>query len=432
MILLTLFDYVSIAVMVILLGLSGFFSATETAFSTFNRPRMKKLAQDGDRRAVHVMQIAEKYDKMLTTVLIGNNIVNLSMSSLGTLLFIKIVGGDAGAAVSTAVITVMVLIFGEISPKNIAKEHADGWTLTVNGVIRFLMLVFTPFTALFSLWKKMLDKCFRKSGEAAITDEEIMTIVDEAEEDGGIDPDEGKLIRSAIEFNDVTVNEILTPRVEIVAADLSATKEEILDIFMQSSFSRLPMYEGDPDHIVGILHEKDFYTAWHSRSNEPLTFKKPVYVSEHTKISDLLNTFKTEQCHMAIVFDEFGGTKGLVTMEDIIEELIGDVFDEHDEIIDEYTEQEDGSCRVLCSANLGNFFERYEITPREEENLPQTLNGWVMMILEGLPDVGACFDYESIHVEVTEISEKRVEEVLVTPLTERADEEEDAVKDKAK
>ena len=190
-----LFDYISIAVMVILLGLSGFFSATETSYSTFNRPRMKKLAQDGNRRAQRVLQAAEKYDKMLTTVLIGNNIVNLSMSSLGTLLFIKIMGGDSGAAVSTAVITIMVLIFGEISPKNIAKEHADAWALSVIPVLRLLMFVFTPFTALFSLWKKLLDILFHKKNEAAITDEELKTIVDEAEEDGGIDPDEGKLIR---------------------------------------------------------------------------------------------------------------------------------------------------------------------------------------------------------------------------------------------
>ena len=413
---LSLFDYVSIAVMVALLGLSAFFSATETAYSTFNRIRMKKLAQDGDRRAQRVLAVADKYDKMLTSVLIGNNIVNLSMSSMGTLLFVKILGGDLGAAVSTAVITIMVLIFGEISPKNIAKDHADGWVIAVNPVIRMLMFVFTPFTALFSLWKKLLDKLFHKKDEAAITEEELMTIVDEAEEDGGIEPDEGKLIRSAIEFNDVTVSEILTPRVDICAVEQEASRQEITDVFMNSSFSRLPVYEDDLDHIVGVLHEKDFYASGRSGKTMEQTYKKPVYVSEHTKISDLLQTLKNEQCHMAIVVDEFGGTMGLVTMEDIIEELIGDVFDEHDEIVDEYKQLEDGSYTVTCSANLSDFFERFEVEVRDNENLPQTVNGWVMMMLECLPDVGAVFVYENLHIEVTSISEKRVEEVHVTVL----------------
>lgn len=427
-----LFDYISIAVMVILLGLSAFFSATETAYSTFNRPRMKKLAQDGNRRAQRVLQAAEKYDKMLTTVLIGNNIVNIGMSSLGTLLFVKIIGGDAGAAVSTAVITIMVLIFGEISPKNIAKEHADGWAIAVNPALSLLMFVFTPFTALFSLWKKLLDILFHKKNEAAITDEELKTIVDEAEEDGGIDPDEGKLIRSAIEFNDVTVNEILTPRVDICALEVNATKDEITDIFMSTSFSRLPVYETDLDHIVGILHEKDFYTTIHNSKQLEQAYKKPVYVSEHTKISDLLQTLKTEQCHMAIVVDEFGGTKGLVTMEDIIEELIGDVFDEHDEIIEEYTQLEDGSYHVLSTANLGDFFEKFEIEVRDDENLPQTVNGWVMLMLESLPDVGATFVYENLHIEVTRISEKRVEEVHVTILEPSEEEDENSKEKSAK
>ena len=427
---LSLFDYISIAVMIVLLGLSAFFSATETAYSTFNRPRMKKLAQDNNRRAQHVLNMSEKYDKMLTTVLIGNNIVNIGMSSLGTLLFVKIMGGDSGAAVSTAVITVVVLIFGEISPKNIAKEHADGWVLAVNPALRLLMFVFTPFTALFSLWKKLLDKLFHKKDTAAITDEELITIVDEAEEDGGIDPDEGKLIRSAIEFNDVTVNEILTPRVDICAVEMTATQEEIDDVLMNSSFSRLPVYEGDLDHIVGVLHEKDFRLAVHHGTFNSLTYKKPVYVSEHTKISDLLNTFKKEQCHMAIVVDEFGGTKGLVTMEDIIEELIGDVFDEHDEIIEEYTQLEDGSYHVLCTANLSDFFERFHVDVRDDENLPQTVNGWVMMMLESLPDVGAAFVHESLHIEVTRISEKRVEEVHVTLLSSEEGEAEES-KEKA-
>ena len=409
---------------------SGFFSGTETAFSTFNRIRMKKLAQDGNRKAKRVLAISDKYDTFISTVLIGNNIVNILLSSLATLLFVDwLKDGEwesFAAGISTAVVTVVVLIFGEISPKNIAKDHADSFAMAVCDFVWLLEVIFAPFNFIFSLWKKLLNVIFRTSEETSITEEELITIVDEAEEDGGIDPDEGKLIRSAIEFNDVTVNEILTPRVDICAIERTSTNDEIADTFMSSSFSRLPVYEDDLDHIVGVLHEKDFYSA-RRRTNMPLDkiYKKPVYVSEHTKISDLLQTLKSEQCHMAVVVDEFGGTKGIVTMEDIIEELIGDVFDEHDEILEEYQELDDGSYLVLCSANLSDFFEKFEIESRDDENLPQTLNGWVMMMLESLPDVGDVFVHNNLHIEVTRISEKRVEEVHVTVLEPSSEDDEE-------
>jgi len=417
-----------LVIILICLAGSGFFSGSETAFSTFNRPRMKKLAQDGNKKAKRVLAMSEKYDTFISTVLIGNNIVNILLSSLATLLFVDLLKDGSwesfAAAVSTAVSTVVVLIFGEISPKNIAKEHADGYAMAVCDFIRFLEIIFAPFNFIFGLWKKLLNKIFHKSEEASITEEELMTIVDEAEEDGGIAPDEGKLIRSAIEFNDVTVKEILTPRVDICAVENISTDDEIVDTFITSSFSRLPVYEDDLDNIIGILHEKDFYAA---RSKElPLdqVYKKPVYVSEHMKISDLLQTFRSERCQMAVVVDEFGGTKGIVTMEDIIEELIGDVFDEHDEIVEEYNQLEDGTYLVACTANLSDFFEKFEVEVRDDENLPQTLNGWVMMMLESLPDEGAVFVYNNLHVEVTRISEKRVEEVRVTLLEQTSDEEE--------
>ncbi len=417
-----------LVIILVCLAGSAFFSGTETAFSTFNRIRMKKLAQDGNKKAKRVIAINEKYDTFISTVLIGNNIVNILLSSLATLLFVDLLqGGDwesFAAGISTAVATIVVLIFGEISPKNIAKEHADGYALAVCDFVRILEILFAPFNFIFGLWKKLLNKIFHKSEEASITEEELMTIVDEAEEDGGIAPDEGKLIRSAIEFNDVTVKEILTPRVDVCAVENTATDDEIVDTFISSSFSRLPVYEDDLDHILGILHEKDFYAARSKKLALDKVYKKPVYVSEHMKISDLLQTFRSERCHMAVVVDEFGGTKGIVTMEDIIEELIGDVFDEHDEIIDEYQQLEDGTYLVACTANLNDFFEKFEIEIRDDENLPQTLNGWVMMVLESLPDVGEAFVHDHLHIEVTRISDKRVEEVKITILEQAEDKEE--------
>ena len=407
-------DIVSLIIILICLIGSGFFSGSETAFSTFNRIRMKKLAGEGNKKAQRVMAISENYDKFISTVLIGNNIVNILLSSLATLLFAKwITNENYAAAASTAVSTVVVLIFGEISPKTLARDHADGYAMGVCTVIRFLEIILTPFNFIFGLWKKLLNVIFKSKGDQAITDEELMTIVEEAEEDGGIDSEEGELIRSAISFNDVTVKDIITPRVDVVAIDSSADEKEIAETFVTSAFSRLPVYKEDIDNIVGILHEKDFHAALHKGKSYKSAIQKPVYTSEHSKISDVLKTFKTEQCHMSIVIDEFGGTMGIITMEDIIEELIGDVFDEHDEVIEEYRQAADGSYFVNCTADLDDFFDKFEVEVDDPDNQPQTLNGWVMKMLEKLPEKGDSFTYKNILVEVVSISEKRVEEVHI-------------------
>lgn len=416
---------VKIIIIIFCLIGSAFFSGSETAFSTFNRIRMKKLAQEGNKKAQRVMAISENYDKFITTVLIGNNIVNILLSSMATLLFVYwMKGSNYAAAVSTAVTTVVVLIFGEISPKTIAKDHADGYAMGVAAIIRFLEIILMPFNFIFGLWKKLLNVIFKSKGEQAITDEEIMTIVEEAEEDGGIEPEEGELIRSAIEFKDITVGEILTPRVDICAVEYTADEDEFEEKFATSSFSRLPVYKESIDEIVGVIHEKDFHAARRNGKSIKSVINKPVYASEHTKITDVLKTFKEEQTHLAIVIDEFGGTMGIVTMEDIIEELIGDVLDEHDEAHDEYRESDDGSCYIDGSADLDDFFERFEIEVDDDENQPQTINGWVMKMLEKLPELGDSFTYKNINVEVTKISEKRVEEVHVTVVEPEPVEEE--------
>ena len=376
---------------------------------------MKKLAQEGNKKAQRVMTISENYDKFISTVLIGNNIVNILLSSMATLLFVDLMkGSNYAAAVSTAVTTVVVLIFGEISPKTIAKDHADGFAMGVSSIIRFLEIILTPFNFIFGLWKKLLNKIFKSEEEQGITDEELMTIVEEAEEDGGIEPEEGELIRSAIEFKDITVGEILTPRVDICAVEYSSTDDEFEDKFVSSSFSRLPVYKESIDEIVGVIHEKDFHAARRNGKSVKGAINKPVYVSEHTKIAEALKTFKEEQTHMAIVIDEFGGTMGIVTMEDVIEELIGDVFDEHDEAEEEIRQADDGSFYIDGSADLDNFFEKLEIEVEDEENMPQTVNGWVMKMLEKLPELGDSFTYKNVNVEVVSLSEKRVEEIHVT------------------
>ncbi len=420
-----------IIIMVILLALSAFFSATETAFSTFNRIRMKSMAQSGNKKAALVMKYDDKYDKMLNSVLIGNNIVNISLSSIATLFFVDLLtkvdptsAQSIGATVSTVVITIAVLIFGEISPKIIAKSNADKVALSFVYVVNAIIVVLTPLSAIFGAWSKLVMKVFKSKDQNTVTEEELMTIVDEAEEDGTIESDEGDLIRSAIEFNDVSAGDILTPRVDICAISRDDTIEEIAKTFMESAYSRLPVYGEDMDDIVGILHEKDFFIAYHN-NNKTITkhIQKPVHVSEHIKVADLLQVLKSKKTHMAIVVDEYGGTMGIVTMEDIIEELIGDVFDEHDEVTNDYQELPDGSFKVKCSADLDDFFDKFDIVVDSEEDMPQTVNGFIMKELEAFPHVGDGFTYRNLKIEISKIGAKRVEEIHVSVIKE---EEEDA------
>ena len=408
-------------IMIILLAFSAFFSSTETAFTSFNKIRMKNLAQNGNKRAILVSKIESKYDRFLTSVLIGNNIINITLSSIATIFFIGLFQNNESLAstVSTIVVTVAVLIFGEISPKVIARQNADKMAMLLAPFINLVIIILMPLSLIFGGWSKLLGLIFRSKEQSTYTEEELITIVDEAEEDGTLESDEGDLIRSAIEFNDVCAGDILTPRVDICAISKDESVPNIAKIFIENAYSRLPVYGEDLDDIIGILHEKDFFIAYHN-NNKTITkhLKKPVHVSEHIKIADLLQVLKSKKCHMAVVVDEFGGTMGIVTMEDIIEELIGDVFDEHDEISDDYKELEDGSFIVNCSTELDNFIEKFELKLDDEEDIPQTLNGFIMKELQTFPHVGDTFDYQSLKFEITKIGPKRIEEVHVTKIQE--------------
>lgn len=414
-----------IAVMAILLVFSAFFSSTETAFTSFNKIRMKNLAQSGNKRAILVNKIEGKYDRFLTSVLIGNNIVNIALSSIATIFFIGLFTGvvedpnSLGSTVSTVVITVAVLIFGEIAPKVIARQNADKMAMFLAPFINVVIILLMPLSLIFGGWSKLLGLIFRSKEQSSYTEEELITIVDEAEEDGTLESDEGDLIRSAIEFNDVCAGDILTPRVDICAISKDETVPNIAKVFIENAYSRLPVYDEDLDDIIGILHEKDFFIAYHN-NNKTITkyLKKPVHVSEHIKIADLLQVLKSKKCHMAVVVDEFGGTMGIVTMEDIIEELIGDVFDEHDEISEDYKEQPDGSFIVKCSTELDNFFERFEIAVDGDEDMPQTLNGFIMKELETFPQVGDVIYYQGLRIEIKKIGPKRIEEAHVSKVEE--------------
>lgn len=392
----------------VLIACSAFFSATETAFSTMNRIRLKGMAAAGSSRAQLALSIYERYDTLLSTILIGNNIVNIAAASLATVVFTRALG-DAGVSVSTAVMTVLVLIFGEVSPKSLAKENPEQMAMFAAPVLHMLMRVLTPLNWLFQQWKKLLSRLFHAREPEGITEEELLTIVDEAQQEGGLDQEESDLIRSAIEFNDMDVEEILTPRVDLTAVEQEDSWREICDTFKNCGFSRLPVYREDIDHIVGVIHERDFFTA---EPDTPLSqlIKPVLYVPTSAQISDLLRLLQKSKTHMAVVTDEYGGTMGIVTMEDILEELVGEIWDEHDEVIEEFEKLEDGAYRIRCSADLDKMLALFKI---DREFDSATVSGWVVEEMGCIPREGDTFQYEDLEVTILKTDGRRVLEIRV-------------------
>lgn len=419
-----------IAALIVLVMLSAFFSGTETAFTSFNKTRMKTLAQDGNKKAKAVMEVEERYEKFLSTMLVGNNIVNISASTIATILFTNsIIKGNQSlaATVSTIVMTVVVLIFGEISPKFLGKDFADTYTLKMVGVVKALMVLLTPLTALFSLWRVLLSKIFKSDSTMSITEDEIMTMVEEAQNEGGIDEHEGDLIKSAIEFNDLEVDAILTPRVDIVAITLDTPMEEVAEIFRTSGFSRLPVYRDTIDNIEGIIHEKDFNRIVHDGAKDFRAAIHDVFcITEGMKISKLLREFQAAKTHMAIVVDEYGGTAGLVTMEDVLEGLVGEIWDEHDEVIENVKLVGDDTYIVNGSASLSELEDIFEFSDEVlDENA--TVNGWVLDNIDKIPEVGDEFEFENLSVQVVKTEGRRAAEIklIVHPIEDEEEEDKD-------
>lgn len=393
-----------------LLLLSAFFSATETAFTSLNRIKMKNMANDDVKNAKLVLKLEDRYDKLLSTILIGNNIANIGMTAIATVMFVALLGGSLGPTVSTVVMTVAVLIFGEISPKNIAKEHPEGFALFAAPIMQGLMWIFTPLNVFFSLWKKLLGKIFGTQENGSYTEDELITIVEEAQIGGSIGKEQQELITNAIEFDDLEAIDVITPRVDIVAVELGTSVEEIGRTFKESGLSRLPVYEDDLDNIIGIINQKDFHNYVVGENRELEQYIKPVaYVAESIKAAVLLKKMQSKKTHIAIIVDEYGGTTGLVTMEDIIEELVGKIYDEHDAIeMREVTRLYDGSYSVAGGANVEKFFE---MVGEDIDINATTINGWVMIELDRLAKVGDTFTYRSrhkiFHVRVTRADERR-------------------------
>lgn len=417
-----------VIILVVLLILSAFFSATETAFTSLNRTRLKLLADDGKKSAKKALKHADNYDRLLYTILIGNNIVNLTLATISTLLFSSIITNSESlsATLSTIISTIAVLIFGEITPKTLAKEFPEKVAMFVAPIMDFFTIILYPLNIVFTGWKLLLKKIFKFKSEDVITEQELLTYVEEANEDGTLDNNETELISSAIEFNDAEVGDILVPRVNVIAVEENTPMKDIRLVFSEHGFSRLPVYRGSIDTIIGMIHEKDFYAAYTSGATDIKGIVTSMALAtEHMKISDLLRSMQKQKVHMATVVDEYGGTLGIVTLEDILEELVGEIWDEHDEVVDYFTKLDDEHYLVDGNAELSEFFEIFS-QEEDEESDSNTVSGWIIERSGDIPPIGYTFDYNNLTVTVTKRTLKKVLEVKVEirPAEEDAEEKE--------
>ena len=403
-----------IAIIVLVMS-SAFFSATETAFSSMSRIKLKSMAQDGNKKAKKALLISKNYDNFLTTILIGNNVVNILAATLSTVLFTSLVmNGELAVTLSTIVMTVVMLIFGEISPKSLAKEVPEKFAMAVAPVIQFFLIILTPISWVFAQWKKLLVIIFKPKAERGMNEQELMTIVDEATTGGEINEEEGELIKSAIEFNEIIVRDIFTPRVDVIAADINSTKDELRALFAENGFSRMPIYDGDIDHIVGILHEKDFYQNYF---NEVFDIKAGmsniVCVTLNSMLNIVLKMLQKSKTHMAVVIDEYGGTTGIVTLEDILEELVGEIWDEHDEITEEIISIGDNEYQINGNADIEDLFDRFKQKYDSDELEVVTVSGWVVDQFGYIPKVGETLNYNNLFIKVLDADSRKIEKIYL-------------------
>ncbi len=401
--------------LVALVLLSAFFSSSETAFTTISRVRLHTLESNGVKWAKRAGKMIDSYDKLITTILIGNNIVNIVGSSLATVFFTSVIlDGSTAVTVSTVVMTLAVLIFGEITPKTLAKEHPEGMVRAFVNIIWLLEILLFPLTWIFSMWKKLLLKVFKFKKSPGITEDELLTYVETAHSEGGIDEHESELIRSAIEFEDLDVGDIMVHRVGVVAVSETADMDEVAKAFRDNGYSRIPVYSGTIDTVVGVIHEKDFLLAYLDGAKSFEKCIQPtVCLSANMKISAALRMMQKGKIHMAIVVDEYGGTSGIITMEDILEELVGEIYDEHDEIEEFIKKTSDNTFVINGNAPLLDAFDYMDVDIKEEFE-SSSVGGWITELMEKIPVAGEKIDYENLHIVVTRSTAKRVAEVQIT------------------
>jgi len=401
----------TIAIIVLVL-LSGFFSATETAYSCVNRIKLKTYVTQGKKNAKAVYKFADEgYDKLVTAILVGNNVVNLTASALGTILFANIFINkpDLAPTVSTIVLTIVVLLFGEITPKYLASVYPEKFCFLFYPLMQLFYWILIPVCKVFDAYKAGLTKLFKLKKDETVTDEELISLVEEAEESGTLKEDESELVRSALEFDDVTVEDILVPRVSVHAVDVESTMDEVCELFKKTGYSRLPVYKDTIDNVIGLVHERDFFMGYVSGEKEIGHLVQEIaFTTEYTRISTLLRQLQKQKIHMAAVSDEYGGLVGIVTLEDILEELVGEIWDEHDEeevLFGSISEDEywvDGRCELV------SFFELYEMEKRDEEFDSNTVGGWVTETYGGIPPIGETISFENLEIKIVKATKKKV------------------------
>ena len=403
-----------IAIIAVLLVCSAFFSMSETAFTSANQVRLKKMAKDGDKRAEKTLRILEDYDKFLTTILIGNNLVNIGASSLATttIAILLIWMNDSTVSlVSTVVMTIIVLICGEITPKTLAKRNPEKYALKVCGVVSAVEKIFSPVSWLFTKFTNAIGNKVGAS-ESTMTEDELEVMIDEIEDGGVLEESESRLIKSAIRFDDTQVGEVFVPRVDIVGIDAEATNEELRIKFNSTGYSRIPVYDGSIDNIIGVVYSKDFFSALFSTNDFTIrSIMKPMkYVPETMSIADILSDFQKSKVHMAVVLDSYGGTMGIVTLEDILEELVGDIWDESDDIQLDVTPVGENVYKVKGDANIFDVMEKLgvEFDPGDYDDYSVT--GYVFYRLDRSPLRGDTVDVGNVRIKVTAVKGRRATE----------------------
>ncbi len=415
-------------VIIVLVILSSFFSATETAFSCANSIKLKSHIASGKKnaKAVHTFAV-EKYNKLVTAILIGNNIVNITASALGTLLFAELLRGTGvdHTTISTIVLTVAVLVFGEITPKYFASVYPEKVCYFVYPLMQFFYWILTPLSFIFDGYKKLLSKIFKLKKDETVTDEELMSLVDEAEEMGTLKEDESELLRSALEFDDLKVEDILVPRVNVIAIEVASSMQDIWEKFRECGYSRLPVYKDSIDNVIGFIHQRDFFNAYiEGATSIEKDVQDIVFTTEYTRISDLFRQLQKKKVHMAAVSDEYGGLVGIVTLEDILEELVGEIWDEHDEeqvLFGKIAEDEywvDGKCE------LEPFFELYDLEKEDENFDANTVGGWVTEKYGGIPPIGEKITFKFLEIKVVKATQQKVLKIRSRKVEETEDEDE--------
>ncbi len=416
-------------IIVVLLLFSAIFSASETAYNSVNKARLRSIADDGNKRAIMAIKISDNFDKTLTTILIGNNIVNLTASALTTILVTQRFGIEYVAA-GTAIITVIVIIFGEIIPKNLANEFPEAFSLFIAYPLNALIVLFTPIVwVLLKLKNFVVHLCGGEDKQPTLTEEELMYIIDEIEDEGVLNEEESDLVKSALEFHDISISEILIPRVNVAAIDIEDSIEEIKDVFLSTHFSRLPVYEKTIDNIVGIIHQKNFFDMYlEGRRDINEILQKPLYIFGLTAISEIMREMQKTKNHMAIVVDQYGGTQGIVTMEDIIEELVGEIYDETDEEDTSFIKLEvENEYEVSADLSIRDFLENIELEDEEIETDCTSIGGLVMENLDHIPEIGETVDCGRFTFKVIDADEQKIERIHITvnEISENDDDEDD-------